>query len=347
MPALIECVPNISEGCDPAVVDQIVQAAKSAGVSIIDIYCGAGTNRSVITMAGDPTAIAEGAFRLIKRAAELIDMRKHRGTHPRMGATDVCPFIPLRDATMELCIDIARRLGERVAHELNIPVYLYEEAALSAERRALPYVRKGGYEALVKRIEDPHMQPDFGSIDRENPAGATAIGARPFLVAYNVNLATASVETAKAIAQRLRKQGAGAKSAPGERVDGLNAPAPHGRFSRMRALGWFIEEFGRAQVSTNILDFEHTPVFAVYEEVDRLARELGTKAEGSEIVGLVPIEAVLASGRHFAAKASLPVERLSEEELIELAIKALGLSQQHYFSPREKILEYRLREMGV
>jgi glutamate formiminotransferase/formiminotetrahydrofolate cyclodeaminase len=347
MPALIECVPNISEGRDPAIVDEIVQAARSAGAAIIDIYLGAGTNRSVITMAGDPDAIFESAFRLIQRAAQLIVMRVHRGTHPRMGATDVCPFIPLRDAKMEQCIDIAKRLGKRVADELKIPVYLYEDAASTAERRALPYVRKGGYEALEARANNLKLQPDYGSLLPVGRAGATAIGARPFLVAYNVNLATASVETARTIADRLRKQGAGAKSAPGEPAKAASAPASRGKFSRMRTIGWYIEEFGRAQVSTNILDFEQAPIHAVYEEVDRLARELGTKAEGSEIVGLVPIDAVLASGRALARSAGLHAEKLSEEELVELAIKGLGLSQIHYFAPREKILEYRLRDLGV
>jgi glutamate formiminotransferase/formiminotetrahydrofolate cyclodeaminase len=332
---LIECVPNFSEGRDRVVVDAIAaEIATSPGAVLLDVDPGAATNRTVVTFIGSPEAVEEAAFRAIRKAAALIDMSRHRGEHPRLGATDVCPFVPVAGATMEDCVALARRLGKRVGEELGIPVYLYEAAATRPERRSLADVRKGEYEALSERLKDAAFAPDFGPARFNERSGATVIGAREFLIAYNVNLNTRDKKLANAIAQALREAGRSTKSA-----DGTTTIVP-GRFTECRAVGWYIEEFGRAQVSINLTNYKVTPLHAVFDAACEEAAKLGLRVTGSELVGLIPREALLAAGDHYLARQG-KTNGVPEKERVHTAVLSLGLSELGAFDARRKVIEYR------
>jgi glutamate formiminotransferase/formiminotetrahydrofolate cyclodeaminase len=341
MKKIVECVPNFSEGRDMAVIDQIsAEIKKIAGVELLDVDPGRDTNRTVVTFAGSPEGIEEAAFQAIKKAAELIDMSRHSGAHPRMGATDVCPFVPVAGVTMAECVEIAKKLGRRVGEELAIPVYLYEEAAASEERKSLAYIRAGEYEGLAEKLQQKEFKPDFGKAVFNKKAGATVIGAREFLIAYNVNLNTRNVKLAKEIANRMREKGRTVKNSE----TGSKETMP-GTLKAVRAVGWYIAEYQMAQISVNLLNYNTTPLHRVFEEAERLAAEFGVRVTGSELVGLIPLEAVLQAGRHFLRKQGgcLGVE---EKELVRTAVQSLGLAEISPFKPEHKIIEYRFRKIG-
>lgn len=336
----VECVPNISAGRDSALINQVVAAVKGAGCDVLHVDPGAATNRTVITFVGSPAAVGAGAFELIKTAAQLIDMRQHRGEHPRIGATDVCPFIPLEGVSMEECVAIARELGARVASELNIPVYLYEEAATTAARKSLSYIREGEYEGLAAKLRDPLFAPDFGKAEFNARSGATVIGARPFLVAYNINLNTRSKRIASRIAERIRESGYKQRGADGKVLKDAsgNPTILPGAFSCCRAVGWFIEEYDIAQVSINLTNFAITGLHHVFDEVERLASEFGVRVTGSEIVGLVPRQALLEAGRHYLRRQKRTLG-VPESEMVQTAIRTLGLSDVQPFDPKKRVIE--------
>jgi len=340
---LVECVPNFSEGRDRGVIDAITrEISGTEGAMLLDVDPGAATNRPVVTILGPPDAVVEAAFRAIRRAAELIDMSKHRGEHPRMGATDVCPFVPVQGATMDECADLARRLGRRVGEELGIPVFLYEFAATRPEWKSLANIRQGEYEALPEKLKRPDFRPDFGPREFVPRSGATAIGAREFLIAYNVNLNTRDPRLAKKIALELREKGKLERDENGKIVrddDGERVWIP-GRFREVRGVGWYIEEFGRAQVSYNLTDFKVSPVHEVFDASCEEAGKLGLRVTGSEIVGLVPLEAMLAAGDHYLGKQGATCG-VPEPERIHAAILGMGLDDLGKFDPNEKIIEYR------
>src|SRR6184192_3363167 len=347
MQKLIECVPNFSEGRDENIIRQITDAIESVdGVSLLDVDPGASTNRTVVTFVGNPEAAVKAAFRAIEKAAELIDMRKHKGAHPRMGATDVCPFIPVSNVSWEEVIECANRLGKRVGEELKIPVYLYEKAAKNKSRSNLAVIRAGEYEALVEKIQNPAWKPDFGPSVFNERSGATAIGARAFLIAYNVNLNTKAVRRAMSVAFDVRENG---------RIkteDGMPSGKPvldqsgepvriPGMLKHVKAIGWYVEEYGIAQVSMNLTNIEETPLHAAFDACDQSATKRGLRATGSEIVGMVPKKCLLDAGKHFLQKQNWS-EGLAEEELIELAIRSMGLSELKPFDPKEKIIELKI-----
>ena len=341
MKQIVECVPNFSEGRDTAVIGQITDEIKKvAGVELLDVDPGRDTNRTVVTFAGSPAGVEEAAFQAIKRASELIDMSKHKGAHPRMGATDVCPFVPVSGVTMADCVEIAQRLGRRVGEELAIPVYLYEEAASTPERKSLAYIRDGEYEALAEKLKKKEFRPDFGKAAFNKAAGATVIGAREFLIAYNVNLNTRNVKLAKEIANRMREKGYSAKNpATGEKE------SRPGTLKAVRAVGWYIPEYQMAQISVNLLNYNVTPLHRVFEEAERLAAEFGVRVTGSELVGLIPLEAVLQVGRHYLRKQDGCIG-VDEKELVRIAVQSLGLAEISEFKPEHKIIEYRFRRKG-
>lgn len=336
---LIECVPNFSEGADRAVIDAIAaEIAAVEGAELLDVDPGIATNRTVVTFVGSPSAVEEAAFRSMAKAAELIDMTHHTGEHPRMGATDVCPFIPVEGATMEDCVDIARRLAERVGSELGIPVYLYEHAALKG-RRSLSDVRSGEYEGLATRDDAPDFGPAFNA-----STGATAIGARQFLIAYNVNLNTSDRRLAHQVASAVRSLGTATRDSQGKIIkneQGKTVFAP-GRFSEVKGVGWYIEEYDRAQVSLNLTDSSVSPMHEVFEACRQEATERGMRVTGSELVGLVPLEAMLAAGDHFL-KAQGRTTAIPEADRIRMAVVSLGLDEIAEFDPTTKIVEYRYR----
>jgi glutamate formiminotransferase/formiminotetrahydrofolate cyclodeaminase len=308
---------------------------------LLNVDPGADTNRTVVTFVGPPDAVEEAAFRGIRKAAELIDMSIHKGEHPRMGATDVCPFVPVSDVTMEECVNIARRLGDRVGNELDIPVYLYEHAATSESRRSLADIRKGEYEGLAEKLIDPEWRPDYGAPRFNVRSGATVIGARQFLIAYNVNLNTRDKRLANRIAFRIREAGTARKDAAGntlhdEKGEVVRTP---GTLKAVRAVGWYIEEYGCAQISMNLLDYTTTAVHHAFDEVCRQADALGVRVTGSELVGLIPREAILESGRYFLRKQSRTAA-VPERELIHAAVRSLGLSELSPFRPEERVIEY-------
>ncbi len=347
MPPLVEVVPNFSEGRNPEVIRRIVDRIASAeGVTVLNVDPGKATNRTVVTLVGAPDAVLEGAFRGMAAAAELIDMRQHHGEHPRMGATDVCPFIPISDVTMEECADLARRLGERVGAELGIPVYLYEAAQSNPKRRNLAEIRAGEYEGFARKIKRPEWQPDFGPADLPPQHGATAIGARDFLVAFNVNLNTTSTRRANAVAFDVREAGRPKRSGnpltgPIEQdADGNPVTIP-GSLKAVKAIGWFIEEYGIAQVSMNLVDLTTTPVHVAFDEVCDKAAERGMRVTGSELVGLVPLQAMLDAGRYYLRKQQRSTG-VSDMELIRTAIRSMGLDELGAFDPAERIIEYKL-----
>ncbi len=342
---LIECVPNFSNGRDPEVIEAIVnEVRETEGAVLLDVDRGAATNRTVVTLIGTPEAAEEAAFRLIRKASELIDMSAHSGEHPRMGATDVCPFVPVQGATMDDCVETAKRLGKRVGEELGIPVYLYENAASRAERRSLADVRKGEYEALPKKLKTPEFAPDFGPAEFNARAGATAIGAREFLVAYNINLNTRDKGLAKKIALEIREKGKLKRDGNGKLVrdaDGKRIWVP-GRFKNVRGVGWYIEEFGRAQLSFNLTNYKVSPVHEVFDACREEAAKLGLRVTGSELVGLIPLDAILAAGDYYLEKqgktTGVPVK-----ERIHTAVLSLGLEEISPFDPMEKIVEFKYK----
>jgi glutamate formiminotransferase/formiminotetrahydrofolate cyclodeaminase len=336
---LIECVPNFSEGRDRAVIDAITSEIIAVeGAALLDVDPGAATNRTVVTFVGSPDVVEEAAFRAIAKAAELIDMTKHSGEHPRMGATDVCPFVPVEGATMEDCVEIARRLGERVGAELGVPVYLYEHAAPSG-RRSLADVRSGEYEALATRDDTPDFGPSFNAT-----AGATAIGARRFLIAYNINLNTTDRRLAHQVASAVRTLGTATRDDAGKIIKnehGRTVFAP-GRFEEVKGIGWYIDEYDRAQVSLNLTDSSISPMHEVFEACREEATTRGMRVTGSELVGLVPLEAMLAAGDHFLT-AQGRTTAIPEPDRIRTAVMSLGLDEISEFDPSAKIVEYRFR----
>ncbi len=335
---IIECVPNFSEGRDMGIIKQITDSIESVdGVKLLDVDPGRDTNRTVVTFVGEPEKVSEAAFRAVKKASELIDMSRHHGEHPRMGATDVCPFIPVSGITMEETADYVRKLGKRVGDELAIPVYCYENAAFEVKRRNLAACRAGEYEGLKKKLADPEWKPDFGPAAFNAGSGATAVGARDFLVAFNVNLNTTSTRRANSIAFDVREKGRDIKNESGEII---NVP---GTLKSVKAIGWYIEEYGIAQISMNLTNISVTPVHIAFDEVCRKADARGIRVTGSEIVGLIPLKSILEAGRYFLAKQQRSAG-VSDDELIKIAVKSMGLSDIHQFKPEEKIIEYVMEE---
>ncbi len=338
MKQLIECVPNFSEGSDMSIIKQITNEIESVeGVRLLDVDPGKATNRTVVTFVGEPISVIEAAFRAIKKAAELIDMRKHTGEHPRMGATDVCPLIPVANISMEETAEWAKKLGERVGNELAIPVYLYEAAQKNPERKNLSIIRAGEYEGFSKKILLSDWAPDFGKAVFNAKSGATVIGARDFLVAYNINLNTTSTRRANAIAFDVRESGRKIQNEKGEEI------VQPGTLKSVKAIGWFIEEYGVAQISMNLTNVNITPIHIAFDEVCKKANERGVRVTGSELVGLIPLKSLLDAGRYFLEKQQRSVG-VSEKELIHIAVKSLGLDELSEFIPEKKIIEYLLNE---
>src|ERR1700704_5294478 len=347
MQKLIECVPNFSEGRDQNIIRQITAAIESAdGVSLLDVDPGATTNRTVVTIVGSPEAVVEGAFRGIQKAAELIDMRKHKGAHPRMGATDVCPFIPVSNVSWEEAIACARQLGKRVADELGIPVYLYEKAAKNQSRSNLSVIRSGEYEGFFEKIKEAAWKPDFGPSVFGEKSGATVIGAREFLVAYNVNLNTKAVRRAASVAFDVRENGriktddGTPQGKPVLDENGEPGRVP-GLLKHVKAIGWYVEEYGIAQVSMNLTNIEETPLHAAFDACVESAHNRGLRVTGSEIVGMLPKKCVVDAGRYFLRKQKWS-EGAPEEELIDVAIRSMGLSELKPFDPKERIIELKM-----
>jgi len=341
---LMECVPNFSEGSDKAVLDAIAAVIKGvSGVVLLDVDPGADTNRTVFTMAGEPEAVVEAAFVAIKKASELIDMTKHHGEHPRMGATDVCPFIPISEMTMEECATYARKLGKRVGEELGIPVYLYENAASKEEWRNLATVRSGEYEALATKAKDPYWKPDFGPHVFNAKSGATAISAREFLIAYNINLNTRDKKKAHEIALSIRESGKPARDAAGKLLKDANGNKINnpGLFTHCKAVGWFIDAYDRAQISINLTNYKVTPPHAVLDKVRELAGEMGIQVTGSELVGLIPKAALLESGRYYLNKMN-ECTGIPEKMIMETAIQSMGLAELSPFDLDKKVIEYSI-----
>ncbi len=349
MKQIIECVPNFSEGRDMSVIEQITDLVKTVeGVKLLDVDPGAATNRTVVTIAGEPEQVIEAAFRMIKKAMEVIDMSKHSGAHPRFGATDVCPLVPIANISMEETVQYAHRLAEKIGTELGIPVYCYENAARLPERRNLAFCRSGEYEALPKKLTESQWKPDFGPANFLPRTGAIAVGARDFLVAYNLNLNTTSTRRANAVAFDIREKGRPMRE--GNPITGKivkdekgNPVSIPGSLKACKAIGWFIEEYGIAQVSINLTNISITPVHVAFEEGMKKAAERGMRVTGSEIVGLAPLKVFTDAGKYFLKKQNRSVG-VSEAELIKIAVKSMGLDDLKPFHPEEKIIEYVLRD---
>lgn len=344
MRRLIECVPNFSEGRDMNIIKQITNSIESVeGIKLLNVDPGNATNRTVVTFVGEPAAVVEAAYRGIEKAAQLIDMTKHKGEHPRMGATDVCPFIPVANITMEETAKWSITLAERVGNGLKIPVYLYEEAQKKKERSNLSIIRAGEYEGFAQKIKLPEWKPDFGPFEFPAKSGATVIGARDFLIAYNVNLNTKSVKRANSVAFDIREAGRIQTDEKGKKVldkDGNEIRIP-GKLKGVKAIGWYIEEYGIAQVSINITRFKETPLHIVFEESAKSANDRGYRATGSELVGLIPLSAMLEAGKYFLQKQKLS-SGVCDAELIHIAVKSMGLDELAPFDPKKKIIEYLL-----
>jgi len=348
MTALVECVPNFSEGRDKAVIDAISRAISAVGgVRLLDVDPGADTNRTVYTFVGEPGAVAEAAFRGAEAAAQLIDMSKHRGAHPRMGALDVCPIVPVSGITMDECVTVARALGRRLAEALALPVYFYEHAATRPDRRNLADIRAGEYEALEKKLADPAWKPDAGPAAFNARLGATVVGAREFLIAYNVNVNTREQKLANEVALNIREAGRLKRDAKGEvakDASGQDLRVP-GRLKAVKAIGWYIEQYRQAQVSVNLLSYRTTPLHVVYETAREEAAKLGLTVTGSELVGLTPLEPLLEAGRFYLGRQGRSTG-LPERELVEIAVQSLGLAQLSPFDPDKRVIEYAVRQPG-
>lgn len=345
---LIECVPNFSEGRDMGIIKQITDAIESAeGVRLLDVDPGKATNRTVVTFVGEPEAVIEGAFRGMQKAAELIDMSKHTGEHPRMGATDVCPLVPISGISMEETAAYAVKLAKRVGENLNIPAYLYEYAQPDKKRSNLSIIRAGEYEGFFDKIKLPEWKPDFGPAEFPAHSGATVIGARDFLIAYNVNLNSKSTRIANRIAFDVREAGRvvregnpyTGKIKTDENGEPVRIP---GKLKHVKAIGWYIEEYEMAQISINLTQYKETPLHTVFEECRKSADERGARVTGSELVGLIPLEPMLQAGRYFLEKQGL-CTGVSEEHLIWSAVKSMGLDELGPFDPQKKIIEYLLK----
>ncbi len=344
---LIECVPNFSEGRDMAVIKQITDQIETVeGAKLLDVDPGKATNRTVVTFVGAPDAVMEAAVRAIRKAADLIDMRKHHGEHPRFGACDVCPLVPVANISMEQTVEYARQLAKRIGEELGLSIYCYENAALSEERRNLATVRSGEYEGLAEKLKKPEWKPDFGPAEFNARYGATAVGARDFLVAYNVNLNTTSTRRANAIAYDVREKGrvktddGTPTGKPVLDAKGEKVWTP-GSLKCVKGIGWFIEEYGVAQISMNLTNITVTPVHVAFDECCKRAEARGVRVTGSEIVGLIPLKAMLDAGKYFLRKQQRSLG-VSDRELIKIAIKSMGLDELTPFDPDKKIIEYKL-----
>lgn len=346
---LIECVPNFSEGRDLSIIKQITDEIEAVeGIRLLDVDPGQATNRTVVTFIGEPEHVIEAAYKAIKKASELIDMSKHKGEHPRMGATDVCPLIPIGNISMEQTAEYARKLAKRVGEELEIPVYLYEYAQANPARKNLSIIRAGEYEGFFEKIKLPEWKPDFGPANHHIHSGASVIGARDFLIAYNVNLNTKSVRRANSVAFDIREAGRVVRE--GDPITGKikkdekgNEIRIAGALKHVKAIGWYIKEYDIAQVSINLTNFRETPLHKVFEEASKKAQERGLRVTGSELVGLVPLQAMLDAGRYFLEKQKLS-SGVSEEELVHIAVKSMGLDDLAPFNPQKKIIEYLLLE---
>ncbi len=350
MKRILECVPNFSEGRDMEIIRQITDQIEAIeGTKLLDVDPGKATNRTVVTFVGEPDAVVEAAFQAIKKASELIDMSKHSGEHPRFGATDVCPFVPVSGVSMEEAVECARQLAERVGSELGIPVYLYESAASQPMRKNLAMVRSGEYEGLVKKLADEKWKPDAGPAEfneRAKKTGATAIGARDFLIAYNVNINTTSTRRANSIAFDVRENGrikreGGSLTGKIIKDEEGNIMRVPGACKAVKAIGWYIEEYAQCQISMNLTNISTTPLHIAFDEVCKSAQRRGMRVTGSELVGLVPLKSMLAAGRYFLKQQQRSIG-ISEGELIHIAIKTMGLDELSPFDPKKKIIEYLL-----
>lgn len=340
MERLVECVPNFSEGNDTETIEAIAASiSKIAGVKLLGVEPDKDYNRTVVTFVGEPQPVLEAAYQSTKVAVERIDMQHHKGEHPRIGAVDVLPFVPIAGVTMEECVRLANEYAKRAAHDFKLPIYLYEAAATKPERKNLANIRKGEYESLPDKLKDTQWKPDYGPVEMNHKSGATVTGARKFLIAYNVNLNTADSTIAHEISLRIRESGRPKKNAAGEvekneKGESLKIP---GTLKAVKAMGVFLQRFKIAQVSINLVDYEVTPPHVAFEEVRKQARALGADVTGSEIVGLTPRAALLMAGNYYSKQNNLP-----EQELINTAIQSLGLSQLDTFDPNKKIIEYML-----
>ncbi|MDR2836897.1 MAG: glutamate formimidoyltransferase [Bacteroidales bacterium] len=352
MKKIIECVPNFSEGCDMSIIKQITdEIEKIEGIKLLDVDPGVATNRTVVTFVGEPEQVCEAAFLAVKKASEIIDMSKHHGAHPRFGATDVCPLVPISNISMEETVEYARKLAKKIGEELEIPIYCYESAAYTEVRRNLANCRSGEYEGLPKKITSPEWKPDFGPNtwnEKTVRTGAIAVGARNFLVAYNINLNTTSVNKANSIAYDVREKGRVKRE--GNQVTGKiikdekgNSVFEPGLLKSVKAIGWYIEEFGIAQISMNLTDINVTPVHVAFETVCERAAVHGIRVTGSEIVGIMPLKSILDAGKYFLHKQGRSTG-IADEEIIKIAIKSLGLNEVKQFDPKKNIIEYLLEE---
>lgn len=344
MRKILECVPNFSEGRNRDKIERITSVIKTVdGVRLLHVDSGEDTNRTVVTMAGSPEQVVEAAFLMIQTASEQIDMRQQSGVHPRMGATDVCPLIPVSGILLEECVSLAIKLGERVGEELGIPVYLYGKAARTPERMDLPDIRRGGYESLPRKLQDPTFSPDFGPIRFNAKSGATAVGVREFMLAYNINLKTKDAETARLIAGQIRESGQVVRYRGGRIVRNGSGQAVRrpGKLKFCQADGWVIETYGHAQVTMNLHNYKVTGMHTAYEAVKEEADKHGTRVTGSELIGMVPLEALLDAGRYYLQKEGQAPD-LSEPEIVNKAIESLGLNDTAPFLPGERVLEYVL-----
>ena len=341
---IIECVPNFSEGSDETVLNSIKTVITSVdGITLLDIDPGKDTNRTVVTFVGEPDNVINAAFEAIKTASKLIDMTKHKGAHPRMGATDVCPLIPIKNVTMKECVEYSHILAKKVAKELDIPVYMYEKSATIKDRENLSNVRSGEFEGMKDKIRKKDWKPDYGPTIMSNNAGVTAIGAREFLLAYNINLNTADKKLASHIALNVREAGRAKRDKKGKIIrdkEGMMIKVP-GTLKSTKAVGWYLEEYGVAQVSMNLTNYNITSLHEAFEEVRREANDIGLRVTGSEVVGLLPLEPVLAAGKYYLTKQNSS-RAISEKEIIHIAIKSLGLSEISNFNPDNKIIDYIL-----
>jgi glutamate formiminotransferase / formiminotetrahydrofolate cyclodeaminase len=347
--AVIECVPNFSEGRNMHIIKEITnEIEKIEGVRLLDVDPGKATNRTVVTFVGNPHLVIEAAFQAIKKAGELIDMRQHTGEHPRMGATDVCPLIPISGITMEETVEFAKLLGKRVGEELGIPVYLYEYASSLEYRKNLADIRSGEYEGFGAKILKPEWKPDFGVAKFNEFSGATVIGARDFLIAYNINLNTTSTRRANAVAFDIREKGRQKKDEKGKVVKDANGEPlwQPGLLKNVKAIGWFIEEYGVAQISVNLTNMNVTPLHVLFDTACERANARGMRVTGSELVGLVPLQALVEAGKYFLRKQQRSIG-VGEAELVRIAVKSLGLDELAPFDPAKKIIEYQLRDNSV